>query len=44
MSQNAREEQKNRIIEKLIELSDRIIRHQDAQAARQADPQKDPAD
>lgn len=44
MSQNTREDQKNRIIEKLIELSDRITRRQDDQAARQADPQTDRAD
>lgn len=41
MSQSTREDQKNRIVEKLIELSDKIIRHQDEQAKRQANPQKD---
>ena len=41
MSQSTREDQRNRIVEKLIELSDRISRRQDEQAKRQANPQKD---
>lgn len=41
MSQSTREDQRNRIVEKLIELSDKISRRQDEQAKRQANPQKD---
>lgn len=36
-----REEQVNRIVDKLIELSDKISRCQDAQAKHQEDPQKE---
>ena len=35
-----REDQRNRITEKLIELSDKISRRHDEQAASQACPQK----